>query len=204
VSTPESATCACGKSIPIPAEFLGKSIRCPVCQVVVDIPWNHTADFVEAEVFEEVEVAKCPRCRKEWPQGTVICIDCGYSFKTGGKLRTRYKVRDKYVDVGLPEFGIYSRYAIVRAKDGDLKFTLNQWFLWIPLGSRTVALDDYRQVATDFGPSRSNPGGKCNHYTLALHSSRKKPVHIWQGESEKTFRQLVELFQEAGLTVTRS
>jgi hypothetical protein len=184
----------------VATEHVGKPIRCPVCQAVqtVRIPEAVPA-AAPAETYQVEQVVKCPKCRKEWPPNTVVCVGCGYNFKTGEKLKTRYKVRDRYVDVGVPFLGTYTRYAVSRDADGRVKFSKNQWLLWLPVGKMSVDLNGYDSVATDY-----TAGDNCDWFYLELQGPQKRPMRLWEGSKEETMHQLVDLLKDtAGLTVKR-
>jgi hypothetical protein len=197
-----NVVCTCGKAISVPSEYRGRSIRCPGCQHVVSIAANQNTAFVAPEIFAEVQSAKCPKCRQEWPKNTVVCINCGYNFKTGSKLKTKYKVRDTVVEVGVPLLGTYQRFAIGRDPDGEVTFFWNQWLLWVPIGSTTARLRDYDDVAIDHGIG----GDRCadhNFFAVELQGGGKRPCPVWHGRNEATMQRIVDLFKSAGLTIKR-
>ncbi len=105
-----SVECHCGERLSVPSDLAGKRYPCPVCQANLEVPSEETAHSEESAYRAEA-ICKCPKCRKEWPNKTAVCIECGYNFRTGKKLKTIRKVRDRYVDLGKPFLGSYSRYS---------------------------------------------------------------------------------------------
>jgi hypothetical protein len=197
--------CSCGKTIQAQPEHAGKRIRCPDCKAIVSVP----APEVPVEVAEVAEVAeqgydvakvrKCPGCRREWPANTVICVECGYNFETGKQLKTTFKVRDHYTDVGSPALGIYTRFAVQRDKQNRASLVKRSWFLWIPFGTSTVDLAGYDTVATDFGLVNRH-----EFWFLELQGPKKKPLQIYAGQSEQAMQNILDVLKEgAGLTITR-
>ena len=68
--------CLCGRQIAIPSESSAQRIRCPACQALLQIP-GAMAGAAESEGYQTERLRTCPRCRREWPENTVVCIECG-------------------------------------------------------------------------------------------------------------------------------
>lgn len=80
---PIKVKCACGKVLNAPDKLAGKKAKCPGCQQVITIPASSAA------APDSAETATCPSCQSPAPEGSVICIQCGYNFKTGQSLTTK-------------------------------------------------------------------------------------------------------------------
>jgi predicted Zn finger-like uncharacterized protein len=68
---------ACWRAISFDDDQAGKEVRCPRCLNRFQLPGSESAGYSLA-----AEVA-CPGCRKPVTRGAVICIECGYDFRTG-------------------------------------------------------------------------------------------------------------------------
>src|SRR5262249_1236436 len=125
--------CTCGKSFKAKDSKAGKRVQCPACGKAVRVPDE------EAEVsagYGMEAYRKCPHCKREWPEETVVCVECGYNFETGKRMRTEVDVADRVIDAGVTWLGTYTRLVISnQGKSGPL-LTVSSRFLFIPLGSR--------------------------------------------------------------------
>jgi hypothetical protein len=205
--------CSCGKAFQVLEQYAGKRIRCPACQAVLAVP----APAAEAEEVVEVEeapdaaqgysvtqVRKCPKCGHEWPPKTVICIDCGYDFEAGRKLKTTYKLRPHFTDTGWPAVGCYTRFAVSREKKGRPCLTVKSWFLWLPMGIKVIDLSDYDAVATDYALANDGNGHSYDRYFLELQRRGGKSFRVWTGTSESTMQAIIDVLKEGGgLAITR-
>jgi len=155
------------------------------------------------DMYHIEAVAACPKCRKEWPEGAAVCIECGYNFRTGKKLKTKRRIEDRCLDVGRPALGWYSRYAIHADAKGRRSLVIRSWFLWIPLGTTTVDLKGYDSVVTDHKRVTTR-NSRYDWFPLALKGPNKNPRQIWSGSNEGTMHALVDFLREAaGLTIGR-
>src|SRR5262245_43431015 len=113
-------SCTCGKPLQVKDEQAGTRARCPFCRAVVSVPAG--AQEEPESLPGVVPFMTCPKCKAEWPPETVVCVGCGYNFKTGKKLKTRYKVTDQFIDLGTTWMGTYTRFAVKRDKKGRRLF----------------------------------------------------------------------------------
>jgi hypothetical protein len=97
--------CSCGKQVQAAGEQAGRNVRCPSCQRLLIVP----GEPEEPRGYGVAQVRQCPGCNREWPLATVVCIDCGYNFETGRKMRTKYNSRGRVIDVGPSWLGKQSR-----------------------------------------------------------------------------------------------
>src|SRR5262245_27481877 len=98
--------CSCGRRLQAPDDRAGSEVRCPACRGLVRVPGEGEAPGG----YAVEQVRKCPGCRREWPLSTVVCVDCGYHFEAGRKMRTKYQVADRVLEVGSVWTGTYTRY----------------------------------------------------------------------------------------------
>jgi phage FluMu protein Com len=84
----------CGKVLAADDQHAGKQGKCPQCAGVFTIPTapageetNAEADQVDQGTVESGPKA-CPSCGAAADAEAVICVSCGYNFKTGKQLST--------------------------------------------------------------------------------------------------------------------
>ena len=98
--------CRCGQVLTVKDELAGKQAKCPKCQAVLTLsPGNpqpttvagDLADLLEEEgiVTQEQSEHGCPECGAELLETSVICVNCGYSRLTGGKLKIQGLSKDE-------------------------------------------------------------------------------------------------------------
>ena len=117
------ATCGgCGSTFTARDELAGKKVKCPKCKERMVIPAQKAAakvgktvsapapsvDPMEA-LLQEANIGPvssggpiCPDCAAEITPGAVLCVECGFNFETGKKLRTTSKA-DGLADTGLSD-----------------------------------------------------------------------------------------------------
>jgi hypothetical protein len=97
--------CACGKRLKAPSSAVGKRAKCPKCGAVVrieapppppaeegELGLDALYDLAEkeAQVAAQQEAAsptmRCPSCGSGCEPGAVLCVNCGYDFRTKGKI----------------------------------------------------------------------------------------------------------------------
>jgi hypothetical protein len=185
------ARCSCGKQVQALDELAGRRVRCPACQGLVRLPGEP-----QGQAGYGIEKArKCPGCKREWPVDTVLCIDCGHNFETGRKLRTKYNVPDRVLDVGASWLGPYARYRVFRNERGRACLNVSRTFLFLPLGSATYDLSDYRAVLTDFAAGDDD---SPDTFYLELEGRGERAVRIFRSSDEEKFKELTDLLAQAG------
>jgi hypothetical protein len=124
--------CECGKTFQVADEQEGRKVRCPACQDLVAVPGE--PDEVRTYYLEKKTF--CPKCRREWPDGTELCVNCGHDFRTGKKVKPRYdpEVRE-LVQTGVVWLGCWRLFA-ERTAGGKLLLFERQWLFGIPLWKR--------------------------------------------------------------------
>ena len=107
----------CKKQFQAGDHLAGKQVKCPGCQTVLLIPGGQSAPAadphpMDALLSDEIPLRhkgaagpaeiKCPGCGTPVREDAVLCVDCGYNFRTGRKIvpdtpsqrRARYEARD--------------------------------------------------------------------------------------------------------------
>jgi hypothetical protein len=183
--------CSCGTQVRALDEMAGRSVRCPACQGLVRLPGKSA----EQAGYGVEEVRKCPSCKHVWPADAVVCLDCGYNFETGRKMRTRYKVSDHAITVGITWLGFYSRYTIFRGKRGQPCLKVIHKILFFSAGSATYDLSQYRAAVTNYiSGTRDDP----EFYEVELEGPGKKTVKIYSGANEEKFKELLDVLSQVG------
>ncbi len=190
--------CSCGKQLTVAEDHPGRKIRCPACQELVPIPGS-SASADEGYGLEKTR--KCPECKNECPRKAVICIKCGWNFKTQERMKTKFKLKDRFVDVGLKWMGCYRRYSVERSEHGDLLLTVRRWLFFIPLGIHYLELKDYSTLYTDFTPGTDRVP---DYYYLDMEGTKVPLIHLYTGTDDEKMREMIEMLQgAASLTVER-
>ena len=115
----------CGRRLKVSDLYRGMRSRCPECAAISVVP-GHDEQPVRHDVAvqeappeggvarvrlvpgeaEGVSVADvgptCPSCRKILPRGAVLCVDCGYDFRTGRQRETAHEPLERSWDTGMP------------------------------------------------------------------------------------------------------
>jgi uncharacterized paraquat-inducible protein A len=97
----------CNQHLEAPQDLAGVDIECPACETLLSVPAQQgpltAAQIVGAAAAEEGaedpessphkpfvraddRKVQCPSCDTSLESGTVICVDCGYNFKTRRKM----------------------------------------------------------------------------------------------------------------------
>ncbi len=98
----------CGGPITVGPEEAGRMIVCPFCSASVLVPLDHlnqpadtvkpasaseTASRPRLEVRKNMAVSgapQCPACNTILQDGVVVCVKCGFDFRTGKRYDTRF------------------------------------------------------------------------------------------------------------------
>jgi hypothetical protein len=184
--------CSCGTKVQAADSQAGRKARCPSCQGIVDLP----GEPEEPGGYGVEQVRKCPGCKREWPLDTAVCVDCGYNFTTGRKMRTAYNIADRVIVVGVVWLGSFTRYRVYRSKRGRPCLDVSGSFLFIPLGSKTYDLSEYSAILTDHRASGDEY--ETDYFYLYLEGDRKKTVNIFSASDEIRFKELIDAVAQAG------
>jgi hypothetical protein len=188
---PITVECSCGKLLVVAEKHKGRKVRCPACQELVPIPGSSaSAD----EGYDLEKTRKCPECKTECPRKAVICVKCGWNFRTQERMKTKFKLKERFVDVGVKWLGSYRRFAVERSEHGDLLLSIRRWFLFLPMGIRYVELKDYSSLYTDYTPGSDRTP---DYYYLDLEGARVPVIHLYSGTDDDKMRELIEMLQGA-------
>jgi hypothetical protein len=194
---PVSVECDCGKRFKVNDDSKGRKVRCPACQDLVRVPGK--ADPQEGYGVEQV--IKCPQCKAEWPPETVICTNCGWNFRKGKAMKTRYKVGERELARGGTVLFITWIMVAQREEEGDL-FLINKYFLWgIPVSTERIKLTGYTEMITDYV---AGDGDSPEEYYLDLEGPRKRSLRIYSGSNQEEMHAIIDGLSElARLEVRR-
>jgi hypothetical protein len=193
--------CSCGKRFQVMDELAGRKARCPSCQELVRVPGEKAQERDAGYALEDIR--KCPECKREWPGEAVICVQCGYNFKTGKAVERTYDILNQSIHFGVRWLGTYTHFQFFRGRRGQASLTIKKRFLFLPVGSRVIDLNDYDAVLIDCGIG--DPGESvADVYYLELEGPRKRPIRILRTTNEWKMREVVDTLKEvAGLTIKR-
>src|SRR6266511_261471 len=173
--------CECGKQFRVRDDQAGRKVRCPACQVLVKAPGKARAEGISIEAS-----VKCPRCKKHWPAETVVCIDCGWNFKTGRAMTTSYEVKMLRLPAGgTPIGGHYL--TLMRGRKGELTLTLHRRWLFIPYGSETIDPREYSTLVTDVVVG---DGDTPDWYTVDMEGPRKRKIRVYDCMNDIAMREV--------------
>ena len=123
VVVPVRVSCACGHSVAVSDQLLGKRVKCPKCGKPVEVlsgsrstakantktntntKTASAASSIErgmSDLLNEVGFDKsrtansCPNCKTQLEPESVLCVDCGYNLETGRIIKTRKIEKDPY------------------------------------------------------------------------------------------------------------
>jgi hypothetical protein len=115
----------CGRRLKVSEVYRGKRTKCPECSAISVVPEHDELPVLDAAAVQEapasggparvrlapaqsegIGVAEvgptCPSCRKVLERGAVLCVDCGYDFRTGRRLETAHERFEQRWDSGMP------------------------------------------------------------------------------------------------------
>lgn len=75
--------CACGKKLKVKAAYAGRKVKCPACSGIVAVPAAKSPAPAEAPAPRAATEKDCPACLAAVPAAVVLCVHCGYDFRTG-------------------------------------------------------------------------------------------------------------------------
>ncbi|MBN1268529.1 MAG: hypothetical protein JXB04_03000 [Kiritimatiellae bacterium] len=94
-----SVQCAhCSHSFEIDDDFTGESLSCPACKALVALPPSANDDLTPRQRLalkkdETISgsMKRCPLCDSSVPQESVICLTCGYDWRTGRQQQVGFR-----------------------------------------------------------------------------------------------------------------
>jgi hypothetical protein len=191
----------CSRKLRVRDDKAGRQIKCPGCGDAIPVP----AADAEEGAYDLAEAVTCPSCRRGLAKGAVVCVECGYDFRTRRKHRTTYSGGGFSRDFGLTWLGSFHRYTFDRARDGGWLLSVSRRLFFLPLGTRQYDLRQYQSAVTDYTDGGDFYRDGADIYCLALESKRGRRVTIYRGGNEEMMSWLIESLQEtAGLSVQRA
>jgi hypothetical protein len=158
---------------------------------------------VADEGYALLDKLSCPKCKRNWPEGTVVCVDCGWNFEKGSGMRTKFDVRPRGLPKWVSAFGVVQYPTLCRTPKGKLVLTTRRkLFALIPLSARKVELKRYSRLVTngDF----VDDDGSAYVYEVFLEGVKAKRVLLYRGTNEECFHETIDTLRDvAGLEVTR-
>jgi DNA-directed RNA polymerase subunit RPC12/RpoP len=82
--------CQCGKKLQAKAALAGKTARCPACGQSVTLPAPPPPPTTVASPAAAAD-KECPRCFAMAPAAQILCLSCGYDFRTGKTVKVSGK-----------------------------------------------------------------------------------------------------------------
>lgn len=90
--------CPCGKHLKAKPELAGRKVKCPGCGQPIALPAlpsaSTAADLKAAPPAADSE-KDCPRCLATVPAAMVLCVSCGFDFRTGKTVKKAAKPEEK-------------------------------------------------------------------------------------------------------------
>lgn len=77
---------SCNLVLAAPEEMAGELVECPECNNQMAVP-GAAAPVAEAEAG----AVSCPECGQAMPDGSVLCMGCGFHIKLGKKITTEFQ-----------------------------------------------------------------------------------------------------------------
>ncbi len=131
---PVSANCGkCNHKLSVRDEYAGRKIKCPKCQTPVQLPKLKTADGArpkqavagssagqaanrprhnplldlldDAGVEAAPRGSVCPNCGSDFPEGAIVCMQCGFHTELGKQMETAIMIDedDLQEDAGMTD-----------------------------------------------------------------------------------------------------
>jgi len=98
--------CPCGKNLKAKPELAGRKVKCPGCGQPVSLPAAPvtSAGAAPGAVAPPAATEKdCPRCLATVPAAMVLCVSCGFDFRTGKTVKMAAKTEEKKDKPAVPE-----------------------------------------------------------------------------------------------------
>jgi hypothetical protein len=185
--------CECGKILHVEERQAGKKARCPDCKSMVPIPIPGEDD---GQAYEMAVALRCPQCKSEWEPGTAVCIDCGWNFRAGKAMKTRFRIQDRVLPGSYSFLGFVRRMVLSRGLDGKLRLNLYRRLLFIPRKTLSFRLTDFQQIVTDFS-TVDNGETASDVFTVDLEGGRRKPFRVYNGYNQAEMKEVIDMLQAA-------
>ncbi len=183
--------CECGKVLRVEERHAGKKVRCSQCQALVSIPEKDNVQGYDLAAF-----VTCPQCDRHWEPGTAVCIDCGWNFRTGKPMKTKYRLIDRVLPGSYSWFGFEHRLVLTRGQDGILKLKLFRKLFFIRRKTVSIKLADYQQIVTDYKVV-DNGQTVTEEYRVDLEGVRRRSISVYRGSNQVTMKETIDMLQAA-------
>jgi len=77
---------SCNLVLAAPEEMAGELVECPECANQMTVPGGEEAGSGGA-----ADGPACPECGQPMPDGSVLCMGCGFHTKLGKKITTEFQ-----------------------------------------------------------------------------------------------------------------
>jgi hypothetical protein len=145
---------------------------------------------------------RCPECQSDWPTGTEVCIECGYNFRTGKKLKTKVKLAERELARGgtvfLGDWSLHAR----RNEDGELIVVrVSRWWS-IPLFRTVWNLTGYNRLVTDYHVTGED--ANADLFYLDAEGPKRRTIRLYAGGDQEAMHAIIDGLKELGtFEVTR-
>lgn len=78
---------SCNLVLAAPEDMAGETVECPECNNQMAVPGGVAAEPPAADAGAVV----CPECGQAMPDGSVLCMGCGFHIKLGKKITTEFQ-----------------------------------------------------------------------------------------------------------------
>lgn len=120
-------TCSCGRTYQVPPTKAGRKLQCKRCGAVSRIPHPDSDDVfvVPFQVTEEAaeqpldlavaeETHRCPSCGTTDDMSVVICVRCGYDWRTGNRIEESAQLGHDVDEALAEEAAVASALQVIR------------------------------------------------------------------------------------------
>jgi hypothetical protein len=124
---------------------------CPTCGTLLIVPAPGAAADEPDGVYATPGVKHCPQCKKAMAGDAVICIDCGFNFRSGRRTEKVIRVQEVerswwYGAIPVYFFDVRLR----KTRDGREIVTVTDKLLFMPLNTTEIDLRQCREIWTDY------------------------------------------------------
>jgi hypothetical protein len=168
----------------------GTQVKCPnpKCRAEFTLPDPAEADAPYGLGIEVV----CPHCQKGMAPDAVVCIECGYDFRTGKKVHRRMEEKDVVQRVDGTRFHFH------RDRKGRWELGVEGRLLGVKTGARDFDLGRYQAVVAAYDHDGSEEGE--DEVTVYLEGPGGRRERVYRGINKDLVDWLAEMFRdEVGL-----
>jgi predicted RNA-binding Zn-ribbon protein involved in translation (DUF1610 family) len=78
---------SCNLVLAAPEDMAGQLVECPECNNQMTVP----GEAAPAAPAEDAGAEACPECGQAMPEGSVLCMGCGFHIELGKKITTDFQ-----------------------------------------------------------------------------------------------------------------